>query len=267
MARRTSQKDKRSGRRIPLPALLLAGFFLIALAALQVYKISTQPYEKIERALEKIARVPPEKEKEALEKIALKKPPVQSPVQKSFLREGETAERIYIPPSNLSPYLGDKNAPLELVVFNDPGCGECNFKVANVVKKARMRGLKVTFKFLPKNPLEVDAGIFQRIAWKEGVFEKFNANLTKSTSGGLGGYVEALEAAGMDIRRLRTTMANDMTVILRELNDDIRLANQLGIEHPPAFVLDGYPLDSAPLKTEQITDYIENLKQGADIQG
>lgn len=166
--------------------------------------------------------------------------------------------------------LGDKNAPVGMVVFSDAQCPYCAKWVTETLPELQH--------YIDEGQLRVewhDAVIYgedsergaqaTHAAGKQGKFEEFVKKLfagadkaskqTLSTSG-LKGVADEL---GLDVDRFEKDLNSEQ--VKEEVSKSAQLARQLGLSGTPAFIIDGQPVMGAQ-PTNVFTQIIDQALAG-----
>ncbi len=137
-----------------------------------------------------------------------------------------------------SPIMGNPDGDVTLVEFFDYQCGFCKRVLDDVFAVSQDDpGLRVVFKDLPiLGPASAVAARASLAARNQGLYTEYH-NALMAHRGQLSDQVIFDTAAdvGLDVDQLRADM--QAPEIREELNDNIRLAQQLGIRGTPAFII------------------------------
>ncbi len=137
-----------------------------------------------------------------------------------------------------SPIMGNPDGDVTLVEFFDYQCGFCKRVLDDVFAVAEDDpGLRVVFKDLPiLGPASVVAARASLAARNQGLYTEYH-NALMAHRGQLSDQVifDTAAAVGLDVDQLQQDMR--APEIRDELNDNIRLAQQLGIRGTPAFII------------------------------
>jgi protein-disulfide isomerase len=201
---------------------------------------------KLDSIEKKIAQPPPER--------ARRPPP------------GPDPDKAHEIPVGGSPVKGPENAPVTIVEFSDYQCPFCARSEPVVAQVVREYGDKVRFvyKHFPLvsiHPRALPAALAAAAADRQGKFwemhEVLFANQRALQSEQLKGYAERL---GLDVQKFEADLQAPETRKL--VQDDVRLAQQLGVRGTPTVFVNGKLLrDRTPEGFKQAIDLL--LKQDA----
>lgn len=137
-----------------------------------------------------------------------------------------------------TPFLGNQAGDVTVVEFFDYQCGYCKRVVGDVFQASEDDpGLRIVFKDFPiLGPTSVVAARAALAAREQGLYIPFH-NALLSYQGGLTDdtVFQIAAAVGLDVDRLRADM--DDPAIMRELQANIELAQAIGVNGTPAFVI------------------------------
>lgn len=225
-------------RRVPLTALCLAGVLGLATPSGFADARAETPLAEADRAtIEAIVRdyllENPEIIAEALTALQQREELAEQERQ----RQAVVAlnDQIYDPDA---PFMGNPDGDVTLVEFFDYQCGYCK-RVLDTVFEATESdpGLRVVFKEFPiLGPISVVAAQASLASRDQGLYPEFHhalmgyrGQLTEEAI-----FTVAAEV-GLDVARLRQDMKSPE--IRDEINENRRLASQIGIRGTPAFVI------------------------------
>lgn len=273
------------------PVFLLAGVLLVIAFALQLIRfVLVQPATRPVTHSAAPLMPQPAKTQPAVRQ------PVQPEVSERKIPEGNVFQTLHMrypnyearerlkaqeraalqaPPPPLQPLpVGRYNVLLgqavpgaqQLVVFTDFACGFCMQQTADVLGQAAASGVahQVVFKFLPQVKGQLDGGIFALMAEQAGAFEAF-LDKTAQQGRGVQELITLLEQAGVPLEQQRTLMAQQMRSFIRGVNEDIELAQELGLSAPPVFYLQGRRLGTPEYDLTGIATYMQRLARGGDF--
>jgi len=215
---------------------------LAAVAALAVASPSVQAQQTIDPAqkdaIELIVRdyirAHPEVVVEALDAYQAKKDEDERKAQATSLTS--QADQIFRSPT--SPVIGNPKGDVTLVEFFDYNCGYCKRSQPDLEKLLKQdTGLRVVLKEFPiLGPASVTAARASLAAQKQDKYFDFHTKLM-GFKGPLTDEVVYTVAGqvGLDLDKLKQDM-NDPSVVA-ELRDNMELAQKLGVQGTPAFVI------------------------------
>ena len=214
-------------------ALGLAGSAQIATAQSDTITIDTGDRAAIEAIVREYLLENPEIITEALDILQQREEAAELERQRLALVDQHDA--IF---NSSSPFMGNPDGDVTLVEFFDYQCGFCKRVLDDVFAVAEDDpGLRVVFKDLPiLGPSSVVAARASLAARNQGLYTEYH-NALMAHRGQLSDRVifDTAEEVGLDVNQLRTDMQSPE--IREELNDNIRLAQQLGIRGTPAFII------------------------------
>jgi protein-disulfide isomerase/uncharacterized membrane protein len=166
----------------------------------------------------------------------------------------DTAALAAVAPAELAAglkSLGEAEAPLTIVEFGDlacPGCGAVHGSLTSY-QAANPRGVRLVFRHQPLallkgHHLSGAAAAVGEIAAEQGAYWKFAHRIygaNQPLSGKL--LLETAESLGLDPAEVERRIADPNDPALLRLQQDIDLAEALGVEATPTFVLilQGHP--------------------------
>ena len=137
------------------------------------------------------------------------------------------------------PWLGDRAAPITMVVYNAYGCATCDAFAESVLRVLDTApDLRVVYHVLALDDgAEFEAAVAARAALVQGRFAAFHRHLVEGERIDEAGLVAAARQAGVDMTRWQRDRES---AELRELVEDITdRARRLGLQGVPTFVLGG----------------------------
>lgn len=190
--------------------------------------------EAIEQVVRDYIRAHPEIVVEALDAYQAKKDEEERSAKAQTLTS--RAEEIFR--STSSPVIGNAQGDVTLVEFFDYQCGYCKRAQPDLERLVKQdSGLKVVLKEFPiLGPASVTAARASLAAQKQGKYLDFHTKMM-----GLKGQLtddviyETAKQVGLDLDKLKQDM-NDPSVVA-ELRANMDLAEALGVQGTPAFVI------------------------------
>jgi protein-disulfide isomerase len=165
-----------------------------------------------------------------------------------------------------NPVLGPDDARVTLVEFTDLTApeGQQMAKALTEVMAAYGPQVRVVSKYLPsKGKANVAAAVIGQLAWAKGVYgpwrEKMLAGATDP--------IAALEAVGVPADDQLRLLSGGTGPVMRGLEEDIRQAQALGVQKPPALFVEGYRLGQPGLPVGGLNDYVKHILDGRPIGG
>jgi protein-disulfide isomerase len=170
----------------------------------------------------------------------------------------KNAKDIYRAPD--SSVAGDPNGDVTVVEFFDYNCGYCKRGLPEVQKLVNEdKKVRFVFKELPiLSPGSIEAARVALAVRRQGKYWEFHQALLGSK--GLANEASALKVAeslGLDMAKLKADMASD--TVKSELQSDLQLAKQLGINGTPHFLVGDKSIPGAP---DDLHDQLEGLVSG-----
>ena len=203
--------------------LLLAGTVLLLLGAIGGWMFESR---RMQQAVRTTLLENPEILPEAMEK----------------LRERETGKQVDALAAKLTaPFpgavLGNPQGKVTLVEFTDFACTYCRASVAEVeVLIAENPDLRVVVREMPiLSPQSADAARWGLAAAEQGKYAAFHKAMFAAGRPDPRTIAAAAEAAGLDLERARTVIADPKTDA--ELAANLDYARQLGFERTPSWVI------------------------------
>jgi len=198
--------------------------------------------EAVEQIVRDYIRAHPEIIVEALDAYQAKKDQEARETQAKALTS--RADEIFRSPS--SPVIGNPQGDVTLVEFFDYQCGYCKRSQPDLERLVKEdSGLKVVLKEFPiLGPASVTAARASLAAQKQGKYQDFHVKLM-GFKGQLTDDVvyQTAKQVGLDLDKLKQDM-NDPSVVA-ELRANMDLAEALGVEGTPAFVINNQLIPGA----------------------
>jgi protein-disulfide isomerase len=216
-------------------ACLKLGIVLLASAPAHAEpaKAVDLPVEQIEKIVREYLLREPEVIYQALEELQRRQAEAAAARQLAAIAANEG--KLLNDPT--SPVGGNPDGDVTLVEFFDYRCAYCRRVVSSM--RALLdedRGLRVVFKELPVlGPDSVRAARAALASRKQARYVAFHFALMTSDDLSLAGIRAAARAVGLDPDRLEADMA--APEVLAAIEANYALANELGIEGTPAFVI------------------------------
>ena len=199
------------------------------------------PVEQIEKIVREYLLREPEVIYDALEELQRRQTEAAAARQRAAIAANEG--KLLDDPT--SPVGGNPNGDVTLVEFFDYRCAYCRRVVSSM--RALLdedRGLRVVFKELPVlGPDSVRAAQAALASRKQARYVPFHFALMTAEDLSLAGIRAAARAVGLDPDRLEADMAAPEVIAAIEAN--YALANELGIEGTPAFVIGDHLIPGA----------------------
>ncbi len=159
--------------------------------------------------------------------------------------------------------VGNPDGNVTMVEFFDYNCGYCKRSVADVLRLTEEdKNLRIVMKEFPI--LSEGSIIAARAALaskKQDKYWDFHLALMAS-SGGIDDEAKVMSIAaeaGLDVARLKADMVADADVIEESINANRALAQSIGINGTPAFVIDGTLVPGA-MPYEQLATSVKNVR-------
>jgi hypothetical protein len=156
-----------------------------------------------------------------------------------------------------------------LTIFTDHAsqvAREQEMYIKDMIKGTNKYHVQTNYKFMPYDADATDGGLFEQIAYRNGVYNKYKI-LLHEAKGNLSGdhFIDLLEKSGIPLAELRNIMRRDMGVMLKWLEADIQQAKQLEITDVPVFFLNGHRLGTPDLPYHKVNLFVSRLLQGNEI--
>jgi protein-disulfide isomerase len=170
----------------------------------------------------------------------------------------KNAKEIYRAPN--SSVAGDPQGDVTVVEFFDYNCGYCKRGLPEVQKLIHDdKKVRFVFKELPiLSKGSIEAARIALAAKRQGKYWEFHQAMLGSK--GQANEESALKIAdslGLDMAKIKTDMAGDD--VNKELQGDLQLAKQLGVNGTPHFLVGEKAIPGAP---DDLHDQLEALVQG-----
>ena len=174
-------------------------------------------------------------------------------------------ERVQLNVESYNPLVGRGGSAAQMVIFTDVDCVECRERLKALLGQVDIYrdATRFVLKFLPQKPDEFRGGIFMQMAWQGGVFQRF-FDLVLNHKGELlpGDYVQYLEMAGLDLAAQRVMMSERMSLMIRDLQKDIHLAETVKVRRPNAYFLNGRRLGTQTYPLKDADKFILSVLSG-----
>ncbi len=159
--------------------------------------------------------------------------------------------------------VGNPNGNVTMVEFFDYNCGYCKRSVSEVLRMTEEdKNLRVVMKEFPI--LSEGSAIAARAALsskKQGKYWEFHLALM-AAPGSIDSEAKVMAAAaeaGLDVDKLKADMKADAQSIEKHISETRELAQKLGINGTPAFVIDGTVVPGA-IPYEQMAGAIKDVR-------
>ena len=213
-------------------ACLMAGV-LLGMSAKAPVGAEDLPADQIEKIVRDYLLREPEVVYEALQELQRR----QAAEAEARQREAIAANRNELLDAPHTPIGGNPNGDVTLIEFFDYRCAYCRRVVSSM--RALLdedRNLRVVFKDLPVlGPDSVRAAKAALASRKQDGYVPFHFALMASDDLSMEGIRAAAASVGLDPDRLEADMASPE--VMAAINANYALANKLGIEGTPAFVI------------------------------
>jgi protein-disulfide isomerase len=244
--------------RHPVSVCLLAGMMLAAAApATSAEEPADLPVEQVEKIVREYLLREPEIVYQALEELQRRQAEAEAARQQAAIAENQR-ELLNDP---ASPVGGNPDGEVTLVEFFDYRCGYCRRVVSSM--RALLdedRELRVVFKELPVlGPDSERAARAALASRRQGGYVPFHFALMAADDLSLQGIRAAAEAVGLDADRLEADMA--APEVNAAIQANYALANELGIEGTPAFVI-GKQLIPGAVDKARLEELIQEARSG-----
>lgn len=174
-------------------------------------------------------------------------------------------ERMDVPVESFNPLIGSAGRGVQFVVFTDIDCLDCRERLKAFFADIDMYkdASGVVLKFLPAEGEEFRGGLFMQMAWQGGVFQEFFKFVLAHEGEILpNDYVSYLEKSGLSLAAQRSMMSERMSLMIRDLQKDIHLAERINVRRPNGYFLNGYRLGTLSYPLEEVESYILKILSG-----
>ncbi len=193
-----------------------------------------------------IIRENPEAILETVQVYQKKQQEAQQKAQQSFLQQIKANPKTVI---GTSPTQGAKNGKVLLIEFSDFQCPYCA-KAHDTLKEFMAKHsdtVMLTYKHLPLTSIHAEALPAAKAAWAAGQQGKFwqfhDALFTNQKQLGEALYQSTAKSLGLDLAKFERDRASSAAATA--INQDVKIAEKLGVEGTPFFVMNGEPLPGA----------------------
>lgn len=153
-----------------------------------------------------------------------------------------------------------------VVVFTDPACGPCRAGINGWLRDTGQYGLRVVYKYWPRDRADTSAGMIMEIARRGGLAQKlmqkiaaYPGDVTPEQMSNM------LDALGVSLNSQHDTLIKQSADLSATIGEDIDQGTAMGLGEPPQLVLDGYLLDGEVLSPARIPLYIGRLNRRDSI--
>ena len=193
-----------------------------------------------------IIRENPEAILETVQAYQKKQQEAQQKAQQSFLQQIKANPKAVI---GTSPTKGAKNGKVLLMEFSDfqcPYCAKANDTLKDFMAK-HSDTVTLTYKHLPLTSIHAEALPAAKAAWAAGQQGKFwqfhDALFTNQKQLGEALYQSTAKSLGLDLAKFERDRTSSAAATA--INQDVEIAEKLGVEGTPFFVMNGEPLPGA----------------------
>jgi protein-disulfide isomerase len=180
--------------------------------------------------------------------------PLAAAESSAEMNQGEPHQQIMMSViANARHFYGDPNAPVTVVEFADFNCGYCGKWAAetlpkieeNYVKTGKVRLAYVHYPILGADSMTAAEGTECAAKLKQDVFWDYHVSLYANQGIGFTKDNLATLAEEMGVNRAEFESCMDNFQDRPLIEDDIRLAQVMGVRGTPAFLVNGIPLAGA----------------------
>jgi protein-disulfide isomerase len=214
---------------------------------------------KLRQQVLQIIRDNPEVLLEALQAYQKQQQQQQEKARATFLQQLRTNSKAIV---GQSPTKGAKNGKILLIEFSDFQCPYCARSIEPLQQFLTKHPEQVTlvYKHFPLIQIHAEALPAAKASWaaqQQGKFWEFhNALFVNQEKLGEALYVDTAKALGLDLQRFNRDRASNAA--RDAIAQDMRLAEQLGVDGTPFFVMNGTAVSGAV----QLSDLEKILTQG-----
>lgn len=223
-----------------LSVLLCSVLFLLTSVCLPARADTAPVSPQLREQVLQIIRENPEVILEAVQAYQQKQQEQQQKARQSFLQQvGQNPKAII----GSSPTKGATNGSVLLVEFSDFQCPFCAKAVETLSEFIQKHGNRVTlvYKHLPLSSIHAQALPAAKAAWAAGQQGKFwefhDALFANQPQLGESLYETTARSLGLDLQRFNRDRASQAAE--KAIQQDLQLADILGIEGTPFFVMNG----------------------------
>ena len=168
----------------------------------------------------------------------------------------------------MRPRLGRAGAPIQIVVFSNPTCGECRDTVQRLAYLTRQHisQMSLVVKTIPKPSghnfqdvalnRAIEAGLFAALATDKNQYWGFMKKVGEQTSLSADVYVGIMADLGIPLKDVRATLAANNERFLRQMEQDMKLMDDLGESRLPVVVVNNSLVE--PLYGQEMADQAAN---------
>lgn len=232
--------------RLRLLVLLLVFGCFLTQGCLAAYADTSPINPQLREQVLQIIRENPEVILEAVQVYQQQQQEQKQQVRQSFLQQMQQTPKAVI---GASPTKGAANGRILLVEFSDFQCPFCARAVDTVNEFIQKHGDRVTlvYKHLPLSSIHAQALPAAKAAWAAGQQGKFwefhDALFTNQGQLGESLYESIAKSLGLDLQRFNRDRASQAAE--KFIQQDLQLAETLGVEGTPFFVMNGKVLAGA----------------------
>jgi protein-disulfide isomerase len=242
-----------------LPGLLLAVVCIVVINRwLPAEAGGSEINPQLREQVLQIIRENPEAILETVQAYQKKQQQAQQQAQQSFLQQIKANPKAVI---GTSPTKGAKNGKVLLIEFSDfqcPYCARANETLKEFMAK-NGDTVTLTYKHLPLTSIHAEALPAAKAAWAAGQQGKFwqfhDALFTNQKQLGEALYQSTAKSLGLDLAKFERDRTSSAAATA--ITQDLEIAEKLGVEGTPFFVMNGEPLPGAV----QLSDLEKALAQ------
>lgn len=176
---------------------------------------------------------------------------------------------VEVPVHSFNPRMGRAGAPIQVILFTNPTCGECRDTLEVLARQTRQHisQMSLVVKTIPKPSgynfqdvalnQAIEAGLFATLAAEKGQywnfakavqdFKRTSPEVLTSTT-----YVDILSKLGIPLRDVRQMLAQNNERYLRQMEQDMDVLKSLGTKELPTVVVNGAIIE--PLYGQTMAD-------------
>jgi hypothetical protein len=242
------------------PVLILAGVLVCVAIGVEIARISL--FNEGEFSPNKMKRVSPLSEKTTFKTLHTKFP-------KWNATQKAKHQAVHIPLLTHNIVENKHDGAVVITIFTDhasQSAREQEAYVKGLITGTNKYNIQINYKFMPKDKDITDGGLFEQIAYRNGIYNKYKILLNAET-GNLTGddFISILEKSGFPLMELRSAMRRDMGVMLKWLEADIKQAQYFEVNDVPVFFVNGHRLGTPDLPYHKINTFISRIVAGNEI--
>lgn len=171
---------------------------------------------------------------------------------------------VEVPVYSFNPRLGRAGAPIQIIVFSNPTCEKCRDTVQRLTHLTRQHvsQMSLVVKTIPKPSghnfkdvalnRAIEAGLFAALAADKNQYWGFMKKIDEQAELTADVYVGILAGLGIPLKDVRATLATNNERFLRQMEQDMKLMDDLGENRLPVVVVNNSLVE--PLYGQEMAD-------------